>query len=91
MRSSKIVLALPLLLAALPTNADPSFTTTGWLIGVPVPCILCTNQAGQAYFKGNVHVLRFESAELHVTGRFQTMPEVAFQPDGTRRFTGTPR
>jgi hypothetical protein len=89
MRISRIVYGLPLLLAALPASADSPFTATGWLTGVPVPGILYTNQAGQIYFKGNVHVLRLESAEPRIAGRLQAMPEVALQADGTRRFTGT--
>lgn len=88
MRISRILIALPLVLPALSVDADTSFTATGWLAGVPVPGILCTNTAGQVYFKGNVHVLRLESAEPRVVGRLQAMPEVAFQADGTRRFTG---
>jgi len=36
-----------LLLAALPlTAAGPTITGTGYLVGVPVPGILCTNAAG---------------------------------------------
>jgi hypothetical protein len=88
MRISKIVFVLPLVLPALPTFADTSFTATGWLTGVPVPGILCTNTAGQMYLKGNVHVLRLESAEPRMIGRLQAMPDVAFQADGTRVFTG---
>ena len=88
MRISKIVFVLPLVLPALPTFADTNFTATVWLTGVPVPGILCTNTAGQMYLKGNVHVLRLESAEPRMIGRLQAMPDVAFQADGTRVFTG---
>lgn len=90
MRSSRFFLALPLLLAALPAGAATGFTGTGWLTGVPVPGILCTNGSGQVYLKGNVHTLRIlADGEPRITGRLQAMPDVAFQPDGTRQFTGT--
>jgi hypothetical protein len=89
MRSSKIVFTLPLLLAAFPIGAATSFTGTGWLTGVPVPGILCTNGSGQAYLKGNVHTLRVLASDTNITGRLEAMPNVAFQSDGTRRFTGT--
>jgi hypothetical protein len=89
MRNARIVMTLPLLLAALPAGADTSFTATGWLTAVPVPGILCTNAAGQVYLKGNVHVLRLQADDPSVSGRLQAMPDVAFQADGTRIFTGT--
>jgi hypothetical protein len=83
------VLALGLLLATLPTHAASSFTGTAWLTGVPVPGILSTNGSGQVYLKGNVHTLRLLADDARVTGRLEAMPDVAFQPDGTRQFTGT--
>ena len=90
MRSSRILLAVPLLLAAFPSGAATNFTGTGWLAGVPVPGILCTNGSGQAYLKGNVHMIRIlADNDPRIPGRLQAMPDVAFQPDGTRQFTGT--
>lgn len=89
MRISRIVLALPLLLAVLPAGADTNFTGDGWLTGVPVPGVLCTNSSGQVYLKGNIHMLRLLANDPRVTGRLEAMPHIAFQPDGTRKFTGT--
>jgi hypothetical protein len=88
MRTSRIAFVLPLLLTALPTSGDTSFTGTGWLTGVPVAGILCTNGSGQVYLNGNVHTLRVMADDTRVTGRLEAMPHVAFLPDGTRQFTG---
>ncbi len=79
-----------LLLAVLPATGQTNtpFTATSWLTGVPVPGFLCTNALGQVYFKGNVHVLRVQAGDARVAGRLQAMPDVAFQADGTRIFSG---
>ena len=54
-----------------------------------MPGILCTNGSGQVYLKGNAHTLRLLADATKITGRLEAMPHVAFQPDGTRQFTGT--
>ncbi|MHC1764358.1 MAG: hypothetical protein AB9869_08630 [Verrucomicrobiia bacterium] len=79
-----------LLLAVLPATGQTStpFTATGSLTAVPVPGFLCTNALGQVYLKGNVHVVRVQADDPRLTGRLQAEPEVAFQADGTRIFSG---
>jgi len=79
-----------LLLSALPATGqtDTPFTAISWLTGVPVPGLLCTNALGQVHLKGNVHVLRVQADDARVAGRLQAMPDVAFQADGTRVFSG---
>ncbi|MCL4178080.1 MAG: hypothetical protein KJ072_10125 [Verrucomicrobia bacterium] len=82
--------ALVPLLAVLPATGQTNtpFTATSWLTGVPVPGLLCTNALGQVYLKGNVHVLMVQADDARVAGRLQAMPDVAFQADGTRAFSG---
>jgi len=79
-----------LVLAALPLAAvGPTITGTGYLVGVPVPGILCTNTAGQVSLKGNVHVLRVQADDPRFTGRFQAAMDLAYQADGTALFGGS--
>jgi len=82
------MLALSLLLVALPAGADTNFTTTNWVAAVPVPGILCTNGLGQVYVKGNVHVHRVVSAEARIAGRLQAWMDAAYQTNGTAIFGG---
>jgi hypothetical protein len=79
-----------LVLAALPPAAadPPTITGTGYLVGVPVPGILCTNAAGQVSLKGNVHVLMVQADDPRTTGRFQASMDLAYQADGTPLFGG---
>ncbi|HRY50590.1 MAG TPA: hypothetical protein P5186_21275 [Candidatus Paceibacterota bacterium] len=78
-----VVAALPLAAAAPPT-----ITGTGYLVGVPVPGILCTNAAGQVSLKGNVHVLMVQADDPRATGRFQASMDLAYQADGAALFSG---
>ena len=80
-----------LLLAALPLAAadPPTITGTGYLVGVPVPGILCTNAAGQVSLKGNVHVMRVQADDARMTGRLQAAMDLAYQADGTALFGGS--
>jgi len=89
--ASVLATALVPLLAVLPATGqtDTPFTATSWLTGVPVPGFLGTNALGQVSLKGNVHVLRVQADDARVAGRLQAMPDVAFQADGTRVFSGT--
>ena len=78
-----------LLLAALPlAAAGPASTGTGYLVGVPVPGILCTNASGQVSLKGNVHVLMVQADDARLTGRCQAAMDLAYQADGTALFGG---
>jgi len=88
--ASVLATALVPLLAVLPATGQTNtpFTATSWLTGVPMPGLLCTNALGQVCFKGNVHVLRVQADDARVAGRLQAMPDVAFQADGTRIFSG---
>lgn len=65
------------------------FNGAGQLVGVPIPGVLVTNGIGQVFLKGNVHIMRLAAEDPRVSGRLQAMPDVAFQPDGTRIFVGT--
>jgi hypothetical protein len=89
--ASVLAITLVPLLAGLPATGQTNtpFTATSWLTGVPVPGLLCTNALGQVYLKGNVHVLRVQADDARVAGRLQAMPDVAFQADGKRIFSGT--
>jgi hypothetical protein len=77
-----------LLLAGSRSNADTSFTSTAWLIAVPLPGITTTNSSGQVSLKENVHVVRILSTNINVTGRLQASMDLAYQPDGTAPFSG---
>ncbi len=82
--------AASLWLATVPlAAAEPAFTGTGYLVGVPVPGILCTNASGQVSLKGNVHILRVQVNDPRCTGRFQAVMDMAYQADGTALFGGT--
>lgn len=85
-----LIITASLLLAALPLAAadPPTITGTGYLVGVPVPGILCTNAAGQVSLKGNVHVVRVQADDPRATGRLQASMDMAYQADGTGLFGG---
>ena len=73
-----------LLLAALPVAAaDTPYTATGWVLGVPVPGIWCTNALGQVGFRGNTHVARVESTDPRLTGRRTIYVDGVVQADGS--------
>ncbi len=84
----RIILALPLLLGLVPAKADTSFTFEGWLTGMPLPGIQCTNGSGQVYLKGNAHTVRVLASDPRVTGRLEAWMDLAYQPDGTAIFSG---
>ena len=73
-----------LLLAALPAAAaDTPYTATGWVIGVPVPGIWCTNALGQVGFRGNTHLARVVGTDARLTGRRTIFVDGAAQTDGS--------
>ena len=73
-----------LLLAALPmAAADTPYSATGWVIGVPVPGIWCTNTLGQVGFRGNAHLARVVSTDARLTGRRTIFVDGAAQADGS--------
>jgi hypothetical protein len=73
-----------LLLAALPAAAaDTPYTATGWVIGVPVPGIWCTNALGQVGFRGNAHLARVVGTDARLTGRRTILVDGAAQTDGS--------
>ncbi len=77
------VAAALLLLAALTARADTPYTATGWVIGVPLPGIWCTNALGQVGIRGNAHLVRVESTDARLTGRRTIFVEGAAQADGS--------
>jgi hypothetical protein len=80
-----------LLLTTLPlVAAEPvAYTGSAYLVGVPVPGVLCTNASGQVSIKGNVHVLRVECTDPRMTGRLQATMALAYGADGSSTFGGT--
>jgi hypothetical protein len=74
-----------LLLAALPVAAATStpYTSTGWIIGVPVPGIWHTNAVGQVLFRGNAHLARVESSDPRLTGQRQILVDGVAQANGS--------
>ncbi|MBI2929485.1 MAG: hypothetical protein HYY24_27795 [Verrucomicrobia bacterium] len=89
-RASMSATFTALLVAASPASAATStpFTATAYLIGVPVPGVLVTNDQGQVYLKGNVHVAMVQADDARVTGRLQAGMDLAYQADGTGIFSG---
>jgi hypothetical protein len=82
--SARPTLATILLLAALPVAAaDTPYTATGWVIGVPVPGIWCTNALGQVGFRGNAHLARVVGSDERLTGRRTIFVDGAAQADGS--------
>ena len=78
-----------LLLAVLPVAAaDTPYTATGWVIGVPVPGIWCTNALDQVGFRGNAHLARVESTDPRLTGRRTIYVDGAAQADGSSTIYG---
>jgi hypothetical protein len=63
--AAALLLVLPPVRAATPTL----FTSTGWVIGVPVPGIWHTNALGQVLVRGNAHLARVESSDARLTGQ----------------------
>jgi hypothetical protein len=83
-RSGVSSLTILLLLAALPVAAaDTPYTATGWVIGVPVPGVWCTNALGQVGFRGNAHLARVVSTNPRLTGRRTIFVDGAAQADGS--------
>ena len=80
-----------LLLAGLPATAQTNtpYTATGWLTGVPVLPILCTNGAGQVLLRGNAHTVRVDSSDARMTGSRLVLANGAYQADGTALIWGT--
>ena len=73
-----------LLLAALPVAAaDTPYTATGWVIGVPVPGLWCTNALGQVGLRGNAHLARVVGTDARLTGRRTIFVDGAAQADGS--------
>jgi hypothetical protein len=74
-----------LLLAVLPATAQTNtpYTATGWVIGVPVPGIWCTNAMGQVGFRSNAHLARTVSTDARLTGRRTIFVDGATQADGS--------
>jgi len=73
-----------LLLAALPmTAADTPYTATGWVLGVPVPGIWCTNAQGQVGLRGNAHLAQVVGTDPRLTGRRTIYVDGAVQADGS--------
>jgi hypothetical protein len=78
-----------LLLAALTVRADTPYTSTGWVIGAPVPGIWCTNAQGQVIMRGNAHLVRVTSTDPRLTGRRLIFVNGDAQPDASALFSGT--
>ena len=81
---------LILLLAARPASAATTtpYTASGWITGVPVPSILCTNNLGQVFFRGNAHTVRVEGSQPILTGRRLVFVDGGYQADGSAVVTG---
>lgn len=80
-----------LLLAALPVTAQTStpYSSTGWITGVPVSGIWCTNALGQVLFRGNAHLVRVQSSDPRLTGQRLIFVDGAAQADGSAVIYGT--
>lgn len=82
-------LAITLLLPIGPASgADTPYTATGWIVGVPVPGLWCTNALGQVAFRGNAHLVRVESTQPRLTGRRTIFVDGAAQADGSSLLWG---
>jgi hypothetical protein len=78
-----------LLLAALTARADTPYTGTGWVTGVPVLPVVCTNGAGQVLLRGNVQSLRVDGTDTRFPGRRLVFTDGAYQADGSALVYGT--
>jgi hypothetical protein len=78
-----ITIAVLLLAALTVAAADTPYTATGWVIGVPVPGIWCTNALGQVGFRGNAHLARVVGTDARLTGRRTIFVDGAAQADGS--------
>lgn len=79
LRSRPMLVILALLSTGIPVKADTGFTFTGWLSGVPLPGIQCTNAAGQVYLIGNLHAVRVLASDPLVTGRLDAWMDMTYQ------------
>ena len=69
--------------------ADTPYTSTGWVTGVPVLPIACTNADNQVLLRANAHTLRVTSSDPRLTGRRTVFANGAYQPDGSALIYGT--
>jgi hypothetical protein len=79
------MIATLLLLAALALEAGTrsNYTSTGYLVGVPVPGVWFTNALGEVSVKGNVQALRVQSSDPRLTGSRIVFTDAAWLADGS--------
>ena len=81
-------LTVTLLLAAGAARAQTPYTGAGWIIGVPVPGIWCTNAQAQVGMRGNAHLVRVQCSDPRVTGRRTVFVNGAARADGSALIYG---
>jgi hypothetical protein len=82
-------LTVTLLLAAGAAKAQTPYSGTGWIVGVPVPGIWCTNALGQIGMRGNAQLVRVQCSDPRATGRRTVFVNAGAQPDGSALIYGT--
>jgi hypothetical protein len=84
-----VAATLLLSLTALAVRAATPYTSTGWVIGAPLPGIWCTNAQDQAMMRANAHLVRVNSTDPRLTGRRLVFVDGAAQADGSVLLSGT--
>src|SRR5512139_1111197 len=85
----KLSIAVPVFAALTAGAAPTSFTSTGWVSGVPVPGVWCTNGQGQVSVRSLVHTARVQSTDPRLTGHRLITVNGGYNADGTATLQGT--
>jgi hypothetical protein len=70
------------------TAGAASYTSTGWVNGVPVMGVWCTNNAGQVYVRSLVHTVKVQSTDPRLTGQRLITLDGSYNADGTASLRG---
>lgn len=87
--AANLSIATMLLLPLRAIGADTSYTATGWVTGMNLPEVTCTNAACQVLSRGNAHTVAVRSSDLRLTGKRVVYANASYLPDGTAQVWGT--
>jgi len=83
--AATVVLAARSVAATTPS----SYTSTGWITGVPVLPLTVTNALGQVLLRANVHTVMVQSDDSRLTGNRTVIVNGGYNTDGTAALYGS--
>jgi len=83
------LVALSLFAALTATAATTTYTSTGWVTGVPVMGVWCTNALGQVSLRSLVHTARVQSTDPRMSGDRLITVDGGYNADGTATLQGS--